>query len=81
MYFVGAGIVLMIMKYLAYGPVTNWPWPLVLSPFGMAMIWWWIADKSGMTARKTMDREQQRKLDRIERNRANMGLPGKPKQK
>ena len=74
MYLVLIGVVLLIMKSVAYGPVADWPWWGVLAPFGAAVIWWAIADKSGLTARKVMERENQRKEDRIERNRAATGL-------
>ena len=81
MIFVGLGLILIGLKVFEYGFVAAWSWPLVLSPFGVALAWWWYADKAGLTAAKTMAREEQRRLDRIERNRANMGIPGRPKGK
>ena len=79
MYLVLLGVVLLIMKSVGYGPVADWPWWGVMSPFGVAVIWWAIADKSGLTARKVMERENQRKEDRIERNRAATGLSKRKK--
>ena len=73
MYLLGLGIFLLIMKYLAVGPVADWSWWLVMSPFGMAVLWWAWADHSGYTKKKSMDRENKRKQERIDRNRENMG--------
>lgn len=78
MYLLGLGLVLLVMKYLAVGPVATWSWWLVLLPFGLAVLWWAWADKSGYTKRKAMEREDQRRLDRIDKNRAALGtLPNK----
>lgn len=73
MYLLGLGIFLLIMKYLAVGPVADWSWWVVMSPFGMAVVWWAWADHSGYTKKKSMDRENKRKQERIDRNRENMG--------
>lgn len=73
MYFLGLGIFLLIMKYLAVGPVADWSWWFVMAPFGMAVLWWTWADNSGYTKKKSMERENKRKQERIDRNRENMG--------
>ena len=57
-------------------PVAAWPWLWVLTPFGLAVLWWWWADWSGYTKRKVIEREDRRKQARIDRQRSNMGLPG-----
>lgn len=78
MYLLGLGLVFLVMKYLEIGPVAAWDWWIVLAPFGMAMLWWAWADTSGYTKRKAMEREDARRKDRIERNRAALGtLPKK----
>ena len=74
MYFLLIGIALLAMNFLEVGPVGAWAWWVVLSPFGMAVIWWWWADSSGYTKRKAMERENARKQERIERNREQLGL-------
>ena len=80
MYFLLIGIATLIMKYIEFGPVSTWPWWAVLSPFGMAVMWWAWADSSGYTKRKEMDKMDKRKEDRIERQRKQMGmLPTKHK--
>jgi len=73
MYFLGLGIVLLAMKYLELGPVAGWDWWVVLAPFGLAMAWWYWADASGYTKRKAMERENDRKQQRIDRNKDAIG--------
>ncbi len=73
MYLLGLGIFLLIMKYLAVGPVADWSWWVVMAPFGLTVLWWTWADHSGYTKKKSMDREDKRKQERIDRNRENMG--------
>ena len=79
MYLLGIGIVLLLLKYLEIGPVAAWSWLWVLSPFGLAVAWWSWADASGYTKRKAMEKVDQRKQDRIDKNRAAQGLPVKKK--
>ncbi|CAM5783380.1 TIGR04438 family Trp-rich protein [Ottowia pentelensis] len=49
----------------------------MLAPFAGAALWWAWADWSGYTKRKAMERDDQRKLDRINRHREALGQ--KPK--
>lgn len=73
MYFLGLGIVLLALKYLEIGPVANLSWWWVLSPLVLAVAWWAWADASGYTKRKAMDREDQRRKARVDKNRAAIG--------
>jgi len=73
MYFLGIGIVLLVLKYLEIGPVAAWSWLIVFLPFGLAVAWWAWADATGYTKRKAMEREDKRRLARIEKNRVAMG--------
>lgn len=77
MYFVGLGIVLLLMKYLDVSPVVDWSWWLVLAPFALAVVWWAWADASGYTRRKAMAIEEKRRQDRIDKQRDAMGLQRK----
>lgn len=79
MYFLGLGIALLAMKYLEIGPVAAWSWWLVLSPFALAITWWAWADSSGYTKRKAMDRENERRQDRIDRHKTAIGTNYKKK--
>jgi small Trp-rich protein len=61
------------MKYLEYGPVAAWSWWLVMAPFALTVAWWALADASGYTKRKAMERENARRDARIERNKNALG--------
>lgn len=74
MYLLGLGIVLLLMKYLEYGPVAGWSWWIVLAPFGLAAAWWAWADFSGYTKRKAMEKMDQKKRDRVDKQREKLGL-------
>ncbi len=74
MYFLGLGLILLLMKYLEIDPVATWSWLIVLAPFGLAMAWWAWADASGYTRRKAMEREDKRRQDRINKQRDAMGI-------
>ena len=64
MYFLGIGIVLLILKLMQIGPIGGWSWLIVLTPFALAAAWWVWADASGSTKRKEME-----KMDAIRENR------------
>jgi small Trp-rich protein len=69
MYLLILGIILVVMKYEAWGPVAGWSWPVVLIPFALAALWWFWADWSGYTRRKVMQRQsreiQKRRQDNV----------------
>ena len=75
MYFLGLGIILLVLKYLEFGFVGELSWYWVLSPFGMAVAWWAWADWSGYTKRKAVERENDRKQARIDKQKEKMGMP------
>lgn len=77
MYLLGLGIVLLLLKWLAVGPVALWAWWIVLAPFVLAMAWWAWADSSGYTKRKAAERDSARKAARIERQRDKLKMPTK----
>ena len=82
MYFLGLGVVLLVLKYLEIGPVATWEWWVVLIPFALAVVWWAWADSSGYTKRKAMEREDKRRQERIDKNReANGALAKKRKRR
>lgn len=74
MYLLLLGIIFLVLKYLQIDPVATWSWWWVLSPFGLATLWWAWADWSGWTKRKAMERDDKRRLDRIEKQRESLGL-------
>lgn len=72
MYLLVLGLVLMVMKYFGVAPVATISWWWVLSPFALAAAWWAWADASGYTRRKAMEREDQRRKSRIDRQKEAM---------
>jgi small Trp-rich protein len=74
MYLVFVGVALMLLKYLEIGMVAEWSWWIILAPFGLAVAWWTWSDASGYTKRKAMEKETKKKRERIDKNRANIGL-------
>ncbi len=73
MYFLGLGLVFLAMKYLEIDPVAQWSWLVVFAPFGLAVAWWSWADASGYTKRKAMQRMEDRRLERINKNKDAIG--------
>lgn len=74
MYFLIAGIGLMLMKYLEVGFAADWSWLWVLSPFAMAVAWWAWADVTGYTKRKAMEKMDLKKKQRIDKQREALGI-------
>lgn len=81
MYLLGLGLVFLLLKYLEFGPVALWDWWVVMSPFGLAVLWWAWADSSGYTKKKTMERENARRQERIARHHEALGTAPKPKKR
>lgn len=79
MYFLVAGLVLLLLKYLQFGFVATLSWWWVLSPFALAVAWWAWADSTGYTKRKAMEKMDQKKRERIEKQRESLGV--KPKRR
>jgi small Trp-rich protein len=81
MAFVIIGVLLLALHFAGVAPFAAWNfkpvdgdlWKFVL-PFGLALVWWWWSDTSGLTRRREMERDTQRKLKRRKRNVAAMGL-------
>lgn len=70
MYFLGLGVVLLLLKYLEIGPLADWSWWWMLAPFVLAVLWWTWADASGYTKRKAMEIEEKRMKDRRDRTKS-----------
>jgi small Trp-rich protein len=80
MYFLLIGLLLLGLKLAAVAPVAGWEWWWVLLPFGLAFLWWEWTDRSGYTKRKMAEKAEQRKKDRIEKQRdALRATPKKPR--
>jgi small Trp-rich protein len=80
MAFVLVGIALIVCNLMGWGPVGAWTWELhgdlwkFVLPFALATAWWIWADASGLSKRRAMTRDADRKRDRLDRNIDAMGL-------
>ena len=74
MYLLCLGILLMLMKYLEYGPVAEWSWWWELSPFALAVAWWAWADATGYNKRREMEKMERRRQARREQNLVALGM-------
>ncbi len=75
--FVGLGLV--AGKLLEMGPFPTVSWFYAGLPLALAAAWWHWSDASGRTKRQEMDKMQAKKTDRINKNRADLGLSDKGK--
>ena len=64
MAFLIIGVLLLAGKLAEIGPMGAWSWWIVLTPFGLAAVWWAISDKLGLTQRRAMQRMDDRKEKR-----------------
>ena len=69
MYFLGLGVILLLLKWQEIGPVATWSWWTVLAPFALAFVWWTWADWSGYTKRKAMEKMDAIKGKRLQEQR------------
>jgi small Trp-rich protein len=77
MAFVLIGVLFLVLKlggYVQFHKDDFWAWVIVLAPFGLAVLWWAWADKSGLTQRKAMDAMDERKAQRREKSLEALGL-------
>ena len=80
MLFVLVGVVLIICNLMDWGPMGHWNWEIsgdlwkFVLPFVLATAWWIWSDATGWTKRKAMNRDAERKQDRLDRNIDAMGL-------
>jgi len=68
------GVILVALKYLEIGPVATWSWWWVLAPFAVTAVWWVWADSTGYTKRKAMEKMDERKRERVERQKESLGM-------
>jgi len=73
MWFIAIGVLGIALKLIGFGPVDKLSWLWVLSPFALAVVWWAWSDSSGRTTRLAMDRLDQRKEARRQKQMAALG--------
>ena len=74
MLFVLIGLALCGLKAAEIGPFAAWSWWAALSPFALAAIWWFVADATGLTKKRAIDRMEERKVARRKRDMEALGL-------
>lgn len=74
MAFIIVGVLLLLAKLLDFGAPAVWPWWVILSPFGMAVIWWWWSDTTGRTKRLEMEKLDERREERRRKNLVALGI-------
>ncbi len=77
MYLLLLGIVMLLLKFMEMGPVAKLDWWQVLIPFGLAAAWWSWADWSGYTKRKAMEQMENKKKERLAKQREALKGPRK----
>jgi small Trp-rich protein len=74
MWFLGIGVVLLLMKFLEFGPVATWSWWIVLLPFGLALLWFEVIEPFfGLDKKKAHN-----DLDKVKEERIRKGLERVP---
>ena len=87
MFFVVVGVILILLNLLGIGPVGDWTWTLggdlwkFALPFVFAVAWWTWADSSGLTKRREMERMDEKKEARREKNMDALGLNTRSRRK
>lgn len=72
--FVVVGALLVLLKMLEVDPVAGWSWLWILAPFGVAVVWWAYSDSTGLTQRRAIQRMEEKKVARRERDMQALGL-------
>ena len=70
-------LVLTALKFLEVGPLASVSWWWLMLPYGLTVAWWSFADSTGLTKRRAAEREEARRLQRIERQKQAL-KPRKP---
>jgi small Trp-rich protein len=73
MWFIAIGVLGIVLKLAGFGIVEKLTWPWILSPFALAVVWWAWSDSSGRTTRLAMDRLEQRKEARRQKQMVALG--------
>jgi small Trp-rich protein len=75
------GVLLILLKLAGVGPFETLSWWWVLSPFPVAVVWWEFADKSGYTKKREMDKMDEKKAERRQRQLDAIGQGDKTRKK
>jgi small Trp-rich protein len=87
MYFVIAGVLIILLNLFGVGPSAEWNWELFgdlwkfMVPFLLALLWWGWTEQTGWDKRREMDRMEKKKELRRKENMAALGLNKKSRRK
>lgn len=79
MWLLCAAMVLAVLKVLAYlgvleaAALATLSWWWVLGAFALTAVWFFYADRSGLTNRKAMQQVERRQQERLDKQRAALG--------
>lgn len=84
--FVLIGVLFLVLRlggWVQFHKDDVWAWVIVLSPFGLAVLWWMWSDATGLTQRKAMDAMDAKKAERREKAMEALGQfkPGAKKKR
>jgi small Trp-rich protein len=78
MWFVVIGVIMLVMNLAGFGPVGAWTWAddwwKLLLPFGLAIVWWLWADSTGWTQRKAMEKVDEKREARRQKQLDALGM-------
>jgi small Trp-rich protein len=78
MWFVGLGVLLILLNLAGIGPFGAWEWPkdwlYMCWPFGLAAAWWLYSDSVGLTQKREMDKMALKKETRRRKAMETLGL-------
>ena len=74
MWFVVIGLIALGLKVSGQTFVATLDWMWVLSPFGVAVVWWMLADALGLRQRAEMKKMERRREERRFKQMANLGF-------
>ena len=68
MYLLLIAVLLTVLKYMEIAPVADWSWWVIIGVYAATAVWWQVADATGYSKRKSMEREEKIRQDRLQRN-------------
>ena len=69
MYLLAVAVIMTILKWQNINPVAEWSWWVIIGVYAATAVWWTVADSTGFTKRKAIEREDKVKNARTERHR------------
>ena len=68
MWFLAIGVLLLLLKWMEFGPVAHWSWWVVLAPFAIALLWFEVIEPYfGLDRKKAHDDIEKVREERIKK--------------